>query len=87
MIQIRNVPDRLHRTLTVRAAQEGLSLSDYLLRELRRVAERPTLDELRERIAAREPVDLEESAAEAIRAEREARETQVGSTPRRRDGA
>jgi hypothetical protein len=47
MIQIRNVPDALHRQLKSRAALAGMSLSDYLLGELRRVAERPTLDELR----------------------------------------
>ena len=55
MIQIRNVPDGLHRRLKARAALEGRSLSDYLLEELRRMAERPTLQELRQRIAAREP--------------------------------
>ena len=43
MIQIRNVPDALHRRLKARAAEAGMSLSDYLLAELRRSAERPTL--------------------------------------------
>jgi plasmid stability protein len=47
MIQIRNVPDALHRQLKSRAALAGMSLSDYLLNEIRQVAERPTLDELR----------------------------------------
>jgi plasmid stability protein len=84
MIQIRNVPEPLHRTLTVRAAQEGLSLSDYLLKELRRGADRPTMEELRARIAAREPADPGESGAEAVRAEREARETQVPASTGRR---
>ena len=50
MIQIRNVPDHLHRTLKVRAAKAGMSLSDYLLDEVRRVAERPTLEEMLERL-------------------------------------
>jgi antitoxin FitA len=56
MIQLRHVPDDLHRTLKARAALEGLSLSDYLLREVRPIAERPTLDELRRRLAGRAPV-------------------------------
>ncbi len=72
MIQVRNVPDRVHRTLKVRAAQEGLSLSDYILRRLEQLADRPTMKELLERIAALEPVTLTESAAGAVRAEREA---------------
>lgn len=49
MIHIRNVPDALHRLLKSRAALAGISLPDYLLSEIRRVAERPTLDELRAR--------------------------------------
>ena len=53
MIQLRHVPDDLHRKLKARAALEGLSLSDYLLQEVRRVAERPTLAELRRRLAQR----------------------------------
>jgi len=75
MIQIRNVPDPLHRTLKVRAAQAGMSLSDYLLAEIRRVAERPTMEELRDRIRARGRAEPGESAAEAIRAERASRES------------
>ena len=47
MIQIRNVPEKLHRQLKSRAALAGMSLSDYLLSEIRQIAERPTLDELR----------------------------------------
>ncbi len=73
MIQLRNVPDALHRTLKVRAAMAGVSLSDYLLAEIRQVAERPTLSELRERLHRREPVAAPLSAAQAVRAEREAR--------------
>ena len=73
MIQIRHVPDRLHRTLKARAAMAGMSLSDYLLAEIRRAAERPTLDELRERLHQRARVRLSVSAAEAVRAERNAR--------------
>jgi hypothetical protein len=70
MIQLRHVPDDLHRTLKARAALEGLSLSDYLLREVRRIAERPTLDEVRRRLAGRAPMVARVSPARAIRAER-----------------
>ena len=55
MIQVRNVPDDIHRKLKVKAAQEGVSLSDLLLREAVRLAERPTIAELTERIRRRRP--------------------------------
>lgn len=71
MIQLRNVPDSLHRTLKARAALDGLSLSDYLLREIERVAERPTLEEIKERLRHRKAVLLKVSPADAVRGERE----------------
>ncbi len=73
MIQVRNVPDAIHRTLKARAAKAGMSLSDYLLRELQHVAATPTLEEMRERIRRLPPVKLPISVAEAVRREREAR--------------
>lgn len=73
MIQIRNVPDALHREVKARAARAGMSLSDYLLDLLRRTAERPERDELLRRVRERSPVYSGESAAEAVRAERESR--------------
>jgi plasmid stability protein len=74
MVQIRNMPNEMHRELKARAALEGMSLSDYLLRELRHVVERPTLDEMRRRLAALEPVRrLRPSPAAAVRAERNRR--------------
>jgi plasmid stability protein len=73
MIQIRNVPDSVHRTLKARAALEGMSLSDYLLRELERVVERPTRTELLARIAKRKPVRTKKTAAEMVREERDRR--------------
>ena len=73
MIQLRHVPDDLHRKLKARAALEGLSLSDYLLQEVRRVAERPALAELRHRLAHRAPVATRLSTAKAVRAERDRR--------------
>ena len=73
MIQIRNVPDALHRRLKARAALSGRSLSDYLLDEIRRVAERPTIEELRARIERRPTAELSTSPADAVRAERDSR--------------
>ncbi len=73
MLQIRNVPDRIHRVLKVRAARAGVSLSDYVLAELREITARPTLEELFERISHRGSVVLSESTEEAVRAERDAR--------------
>ena len=71
MIQIRNVPDALHRRLKSRAALAGMSLSDYLLSEIRQVAERPTLDELRARLERRPGMTPSVSLVQAIRAERD----------------
>jgi antitoxin FitA len=68
MIQIRNVPEDLHRRLKARAALAGMSLSDFLLKEISAVAERPTMEEMRERLARRSRVETGESAADAIRA-------------------
>jgi plasmid stability protein len=68
MIQIRNVPDDLHRRLKARAALAGMSLSDYLLKEIREVAERPTIEELRARLARRSKVEPSESTADVVRA-------------------
>jgi plasmid stability protein len=70
MVQIRNVPDALHRTLKSRAALAGMSLSDYLLAEIRQSAERPTIDELRARLRGRTALVLSEEPADVIRAER-----------------
>ncbi len=73
MIQIRHVPDALHRTLKARAAEAGMSLSDYLLAEARMIAERPTVEQMRERLRALTPLHTTESAADAVRAERNSR--------------
>ena len=73
MIQIRNVPDALHRSLKARAAMSGMSLSDYLLGELREIAERPTLAEFRERLHRRKPLAVAPDTATLLREERAAR--------------
>ena len=71
MVQIRNVPDALHRRLKSRAALAGMSLSEYLLSELRQVAERPTLDELRARLHRRSETAPSAPPAELVRSERD----------------
>lgn len=71
MVQIRNVPDTIHRTLKARAALEGTSLSEYLLAEMVDIASKPSMSEMRQRLATREPVQLPFSAAAAVRAERD----------------
>lgn len=73
MIQLRNVPDDLHRKLKARAAQAGMSLSDYLIEEARRIAERPTREELLERVRRQGSVEVTESPTELLRLERESR--------------
>ena len=74
MIQIRNVPEDIHRRLKVRAAEAGMSLSELLLREVTRVALRPTLDELTARIRRREKPAGAIDSAVAVRAERDSRQ-------------
>jgi antitoxin FitA len=75
MIQLRHVPDNLHKRLKTRAKQEGLTLSDFLIREVAKVAARPTMSEMMARLSMREPVTgLSESPAEAIRAARDERD-------------
>jgi len=71
MIQIRNVPGNLHRKLKSRAALAGMSLSDYLLAEIRRFGEQPTIEELKARLASRTPVDIDPAAI--VREERDSR--------------
>lgn len=70
-IQLRNVPAALHRKLKSRATRAGMSLSDYLLGEIRQVAERPTLEELRTRLHGRSGTSPSIPPAEAVRTERD----------------
>lgn len=69
-IQLRNVPDALYRSLKARAAVEGRSLSDYLLAEMKEIAERPTLAEFRRRLHRRKAVAVELDTARLVREER-----------------
>jgi len=73
MVQIRNVPDELHRKLKARAALAGMSISELLLREIRRSLERPTPEELLARLRTRERIEPGEPIAAAVAAEREGR--------------
>jgi plasmid stability protein len=73
MIQVRDVPEALHRTLKARAAREGMSLSDFIKRELERTAERPTMKEWLERARQAKPIPTKQSAAQMIRQLRDTR--------------
>jgi len=72
-IQLRNVPDALHRKLEARAAAAELSLSDYLLGEIKEIAALPTLAEFRQRLHRRKPLSIEIDTARLVREERDAR--------------
>ncbi len=69
-IQIRNVPDQVHRKLRIRAAKEAITLSELLLREARRLAEQPTLEELRQRLLSLPRVKVRTPPATVIRRHR-----------------
>ena len=73
MVQIRNLPDAVHRKLKARAAIAGLALSDYVRLELERALEKPTREELLARVAKSASVRLKPTAAELVRAERNSR--------------
>ena len=73
MIQIRHVPDAVHRKLKARAAIEGMSLSDYLMLEINEIANLPTMDDWLDEVATHQPVKLGEPAAVTIRKIRESR--------------
>ena len=73
MIQLRNVPEKLHRKLKARAALEGRSLSDYLLTHIRDLAEKPIPSEMLERLRRRDPISVSVLPADIIRKERDRR--------------
>ena len=73
MVQIRNVPSEFHRRLKARAAVEGMSMSEYILREVGKALERPTRLEVLERLRALPVRQLRRRAADVIRAERDSR--------------
>ena len=79
MIQIRNVPDALHRQIKARAALEGVSMSRYILGELERAISRPTRRQLLETIRLQAEVRLDSSPAEDLERERNARDESRGA--------
>jgi antitoxin FitA len=73
MLQVRSVPSELHRRLKARAAMEGLSMSDFVLREIRKALDRPTREEILARLRARPVRRIRTKAADVIRSERDSR--------------
>jgi len=73
MVQIRNVPAEFHRRLKARAAMEGMSMSDYILREMGKALDRPTRSEVLERLRAGPVRKTRQSAADVLRLERDGR--------------
>ena len=73
MIQVRDVPEQVHSTLKARAAREGMSLSDFIKKELERAVERPTMREWLERTAQAKPIPSKRSAAQIVRELRDSR--------------
>jgi plasmid stability protein len=74
MIQLRHVPDDLHRKLKASAAMEGMSPSDYIIREVRQFADKPTMSEMKAGLARRKPVHMKTSPVEILRAIRDGRD-------------
>ena len=73
MIQVRNVPDRLHRELVRRARLKSLTLTDYIQEVLEREVTKPPAEEVLRRIRRRQSVDLGTSAASLISEDRQGR--------------
>jgi hypothetical protein len=67
MIQIRDVPEQVHRTLKARAAREGMTLSDFIKRELERVVEKPSMREWLDHVRQAKPIPTTRTAAHVIR--------------------
>jgi plasmid stability protein len=78
-IQVRHVPDAVHRRLKAKAAMSGMSLSGYLLKEIQAVAAHPTYEEFCERVRQLPPVKLTRSSADIIREERNDRDRRLGA--------
>jgi antitoxin FitA len=73
MIQVRGIQDNVHSILKARATREGISLSDYIKKELQRTVERPTMREWLERTGQTKPISSKESAAQIVRELRDSR--------------
>ncbi len=77
MIQIRGVPADFHRRLKARAATEGVSMSEYILREVGKSLETPTRAEVLARIHAQPTFELP-GIVESLRAGRDDHESKPG---------
>lgn len=73
MVQIRNVPIDFHRRLKSRAALEGMSMSDYILREMKKSLDRPSRQDVLDRIRARKTPKLPVDVAKVLREGRDER--------------
>jgi plasmid stability protein len=73
MIQIRDVPEHVHGTLKARAAREGMSLSDFIKKELENSAMRPSMSEWLERTRQLKKIPSKQSSAQIIRELRDSR--------------
>ena len=73
MIQIRDVPDQVHGTLKARAVSEGMSLSDFIKRELEHAVNRPTMSKWLKRVQEAKPISTKRSAAQIVRELRDER--------------
>ena len=73
MIQIRDVPEQVHSTLKARAGREGMSLSDFIKRELEHAVERPTMREWLDFTQRAKPLPRKQSAAQVVRELRDGR--------------
>ncbi len=73
MIQVRDVPDHIHSTLKARAAREGMSLSDFIKRELEQAAGRPSMREWLERARQAKPISTKRTAVQIVRELRDSR--------------
>ncbi len=72
-VQIRELPETVHRKLKIRAAEEGLSMSDYVKRLIERDLKRPNWNAIKARMSEMGPIELSEAPAKAIRRERDSR--------------
>ncbi len=72
-VQIRSLPEATHRKLKMKAAEQGLSISDFLRRLIEEELKKPSWDEIRERMRKLPPVELAETSAAMIRRERDSR--------------
>lgn len=72
-LQIKNVPDDVHAQIRQRAAEDGVTISDYLLRVAENATKRPTIEEMVRRLQERGPIEVSIEPVDIIRADRDSR--------------